>query len=618
MPLASGQVFAGFTTVRLVGTGGMGEVYLAKHPRLPREDALKVLPISVSADDEFRQRFIREADMAATLWHPHIVGVHDRGEFEGRLWISMDYVDGHDAARLLHDKYPKGMPADDVVEIVTAVGDALDYAHQRQLLHRDVKPANILVTEKHGTKRRIMLTDFGIARRTDDVNGLTSTNITVGSMSYTSPEQLMGQPLDGRADQYSLAATAYRLLTGAPPFSHSNPAVVISHHLNSPPPKLGDTKPALAKLDSVMAKALAKDAKDRFDTCHDFAVALAEANKGDESAAPVTAAPPPVITPPVQTAPPTTPLKAQTLPAPPTPPTPLSPSNPQAPTASQPPVFTSSWAGHDDPSGRQPVAVPAPAPPPPPPPSNFGPPPPAYSPPPRKSGGDRRKLIIAAAAIGAVVLLVGGITLAVTSGGDNDSAGAAATTSETASETPVTTTPKKPGEHAYTIADYIRDNKISETPVHRGDPNTPELTMPTPPGWADAGTRTPAWAYSAIVNDPASPTDPPSVISLISKLDGNVDPEKLLEFAPNELQNLTEWEPIGGVTRSNLSGFPSVQLGGSYLKDGKRRAITQKTVVVDIPSGIYVLQINADSLYRDFGALVDVNKAIDKEATIKP
>lgn len=277
MPLASGQVFAGFTIVRLVGTGGMGEVYLAKHPRLPREDALKVLPISVSADDEFRQRFIREADMAATLWHPHIVGVHDRGEFEGRLWISMDYVDGHDAARLLHDKYPKGMPADDVVEIVTAVGDALDYAHQRQLLHRDVKPANILVTEKHGTKRRIMLTDFGIARRTDDVNGLTSTNITVGSMSYTSPEQLMGQPLDGRADQYSLAATAYRLLTGAPPFSHSNPAVVISHHLNSPPPKLGDTKPALAKLDSVMAKALAKDAKDRFDTCHDFAVAVGRA-----------------------------------------------------------------------------------------------------------------------------------------------------------------------------------------------------------------------------------------------------------------------------------------------------------------------------------------------------
>nr|MDT0526390.1 serine/threonine-protein kinase [Streptomyces sp. DSM 41633] len=140
--------------------------------------------------------FIREADMAATLWHPHIVGVHDRGEFEDRLWISMDYVEGHDAAKLLHDQFPKGMPAEDVIEIVTAVGDALDSAHQRKLLHRDVKPANIQLTSKQNSKRRIMLTDFGIARRADEVNGLTSTNITVGSMSYTAPEQLMGQPLD--------------------------------------------------------------------------------------------------------------------------------------------------------------------------------------------------------------------------------------------------------------------------------------------------------------------------------------------------------------------------------------------------------------------------------------
>jgi serine/threonine protein kinase len=111
MPLESGQVFAGYTIVRLVGSGGMGEVYLAQHPRLPRQDALKVLPPSFSADDEYRQRFSREADLAATLWHPHIVGVHDRGEYDGRLWISMDFVDGHDAAQLLVDRYPSGMPA---------------------------------------------------------------------------------------------------------------------------------------------------------------------------------------------------------------------------------------------------------------------------------------------------------------------------------------------------------------------------------------------------------------------------------------------------------------------------------------------------------------------------
>src|SRR5690348_13222924 len=328
MPLASGQVFAGFTIVRLVGTGGMGEVYLAAHPRLPREDALKVLPQTVSADNEFRQRFIREADMAATLWHPHIVGVHDRGEFEGRLWISMDYVDGHDAARLLHDVYPSGMPADDVIEIITAVGDALDYAHQRKLLHRDVKPANILLTSKQGAKRRIMLTDFGIARRADEVNGLTSTNITVGSMSYTAPEQLMGQTIDGRADQYSLAATAYRLFTGSPPYAHSNPAVVISHHLSSPVPKLAATKPELAVFDSVMAKALAKDPKDRYATCHDFATALATAATGinQTPTRQAVAPPPPATAQPLAAPPPPATMAGPPMQAPRS----MSPSNPPA------------------------------------------------------------------------------------------------------------------------------------------------------------------------------------------------------------------------------------------------------------------------------------------------
>ena len=111
MPLADGATFAGYTIVRQLGAGGMGEVYLAQHPRLPRRDALKVLPASVSSDSEYRERFDREADIAATLWHPHIVGVHDRGEFDGQLWISMDYVEGTDAARLLRERYPDGMPS---------------------------------------------------------------------------------------------------------------------------------------------------------------------------------------------------------------------------------------------------------------------------------------------------------------------------------------------------------------------------------------------------------------------------------------------------------------------------------------------------------------------------
>jgi serine/threonine protein kinase len=276
MPLGRDQVFAGYTIFRLLGSGGMGEVYLAQHPRLPRNDALKVLPADVSADPEFRSRFNREADLAAALFHPHIVGVHDRGEFEGQLWIAMDYVEGTDAGQLMRAQYPEGMPVQDVCAIVTAVAGALDYANLRGLLHRDVKPANILLTEPEDGERRVLLADFGIARQLAEVSGLTATNMTVGTVSYAAPEQLMGADIDGRADQYALAATAFHLLTGSLPYKHSNPVAVISQHLNAAPPKLSDRRPELAYLDPVLSKALAKDPSDRFGRSREFAAKLSE------------------------------------------------------------------------------------------------------------------------------------------------------------------------------------------------------------------------------------------------------------------------------------------------------------------------------------------------------
>lgn len=286
MPLNSGEVFAGYVIERLLGTGGMGEVYLAQHPRLPRHDALKILTRDSAVDGEFRARFIREAELAATLRHPHIVGVLDRGEYDGRLWISMDYVDGTDAGRLIRERYQGGMGESDVAEIVTAVADALDFGHERRLLHRDVKPENILVTESDGRRRRVLLTDFGIARRFDDVSNLTDDGVAVGTVNYMAPEQLLNKPLDGRTDQYALAATTFHLLTGAPPFHDSNRAVVISQHLSAPPPRISERRPDLAHLDAVLARALAKDVDQRYPTCLDFAHALTQPGPRRDTAKP--------------------------------------------------------------------------------------------------------------------------------------------------------------------------------------------------------------------------------------------------------------------------------------------------------------------------------------------
>jgi serine/threonine protein kinase len=271
--LPEGAMFAGYTVVRRLGAGGMGQVYLAQHPRLPRRDALKILPAELTSSEEFRQRFHREADLAASLYNEHIVGIHDRGEYEGQLWISMDYVEGTDAANLLRDQYPSGMPKADVIEIISAVADALDYAHARGLLHRDVKPANILLTDT-SPRRRVLLADFGIARELGEISGLTATNMLMGTTAYCAPEQLQGLDLDGRADQYALGCTAFNLLTGSAPFRGTNPAVVITQHLSAPPPLLSERRPELAELDGALAKALSKTAHERYATCADFATAL--------------------------------------------------------------------------------------------------------------------------------------------------------------------------------------------------------------------------------------------------------------------------------------------------------------------------------------------------------
>lgn len=284
MPFRIGETFAGYRILRFLGSGGMGEVYLVQHPRLPRQDALKVLRPDVSNDTSFQERFIREADLAGGLRHPHIVGIQDRGEHDGQMWITMDYIEGTDAAQLVRERYPAGMPVELATTIVTAVASALDYAHKKGLLHRDVKPANIIVADTDADDPQVFLADFGIARPVDDTSGITTTNMTVGTVAYAAPEQLMGEPMDGRADQYALAATAYQLLTGMQLFPHSNPAVVISRHLSTDPPPLSPHRSDCGVLDDVLQIALAKNPDDRFSSCLAFAQALADESPAREIA----------------------------------------------------------------------------------------------------------------------------------------------------------------------------------------------------------------------------------------------------------------------------------------------------------------------------------------------
>ncbi len=274
MPLVSGATAAGFHIVRLLGGGELGELYVAQRLNLPRQYALKFLPPELSADPEYRFRFHQESDQAAALSHPSIVGLHDRGEFEDQLWLAMDYVEGTDAAQLLTDAYPEGMPPDMVIEVIWAIAEALDYAHEQGLVHGYVNPSNILVGDSAPGRRRILLAGFGVARPPDETNSLTRANLAIGTVSYAAPEQLLDDAIDGQADQYALACTAFHLLTGWPAFAHMKPAVVISKHLNEASPRPSDVKPELIYFDAPFARALMKAPAERFTQCREFAKAL--------------------------------------------------------------------------------------------------------------------------------------------------------------------------------------------------------------------------------------------------------------------------------------------------------------------------------------------------------
>src|SRR5690606_29766393 len=227
MALRPGAIVGGYRVIKVLGSGGMGTVYLAQNPILPRRDALKVLSAELSTDAEFRARFEREANLAAGLDHPNIVTVYNRGEEDGQLWIAMQYVDGVDAAAETA-KGPAVMTPQRALRIVSEVGKGLDYAHRRGLLHRDIKPANFLLsTVDSEDEERVLLTDFGVAKSAEDGQELTATGNFMATVAYASPEQLLGERLDHRSDIYSLGCSFYRMLTGQNPYPSTVPAVVM-------------------------------------------------------------------------------------------------------------------------------------------------------------------------------------------------------------------------------------------------------------------------------------------------------------------------------------------------------------------------------------------------------
>lgn len=290
------QVIAGYRVLAKLGDGGMGTVYLVSHPRLPRQEALKLVAPELSNDPVFRARFAREADVLARLDHPNIVRVHDRGETGGRLWLTMEFIDGPDAATLLQRQ--GRLPLSAVTEIVTGIAAALDYAWgTARLAHRDVKPANILVRQSQGGPPVIKLADFGVATGPDQTQ-LTATGMAVGTLGYLAPESVRDSQVDDRSDQYSLACTAYHLLTGQPPFGDGSPATVLRAHLTEPPPVPSAVLPGLSpQVDAAITRATAKDPRERFGSSTAFAQALRAAPASSPAPAPAPLRPPVAPTP---------------------------------------------------------------------------------------------------------------------------------------------------------------------------------------------------------------------------------------------------------------------------------------------------------------------------------
>jgi streptogramin lyase len=278
--LQPGDVFAGHRIEAIAGRGGMGVVYRARHLALDHVVALKVISPQLARDERFRRRFASESRIAVSIRHPNVVSIHHAGEEDGLLFVTMDLIEGPDLRAVLGAM--GRLEPEHAARIVAEVAAALDAAHARGLVHRDVKPANVLI-EGEGDSERVYLTDFGLARQVTASTGVTATGAFVGTLDYVAPEQIRGVHIDARADVYALGCVLFELLTGNPPFaSRENKVAKMYAHLGEEPPRVRLFRPDMpAALDPVVARALAKDPDERYPSTGDFARAVSAAVVGE-------------------------------------------------------------------------------------------------------------------------------------------------------------------------------------------------------------------------------------------------------------------------------------------------------------------------------------------------
>jgi tRNA A-37 threonylcarbamoyl transferase component Bud32 len=264
-----GSEIAGYRIESVIGRGGMSVIYLATQIRLGRRVALKLLASELAEDERFRERFVREAHLASEINHPNIIPIYDAGEDGGYLYLAMRYVDGPSLRELLRSGGPLSLGR--LIYLIEQVASALDVAHAAGLVHRDVKPANILLEE---ASDHAFLTDFGVAKRTT-ARGLTQTGLIVGTFEYLAPEQIEALAVDARTDVYGLGCTIFECITGSLPFDRESEVAIMHAHLAAAPPNVTQRRPDLPlALNDVIAKALAKSPDDRYQSCGELAGAL--------------------------------------------------------------------------------------------------------------------------------------------------------------------------------------------------------------------------------------------------------------------------------------------------------------------------------------------------------